>query len=72
MQIFTIIEVTDIDVTSVQTFRDADKANKTFERMADGVADIIDSANWGHDNPDTLRRFAGDDAYSLELHATEV
>lgn len=73
MKVFTIIESVDIDIISVRTFLDEDKANHMFDTIAEEQGENeIDEANWGGSNPATLIRFAGDDAYALELHVTET
>lgn len=73
MKVFTIIESVDIDIISIRTFLDEDKANDAFEFVAsEQLVNEIDKANWGRSNPATLIRFAGDDAYALELHVTET
>jgi len=71
--VYTLIEMVDIDIISVRTFLDADKANQAFEFVTgEQLVNEVAPENWGRANPATLRRFAGDDAYSLELHATET
>lgn len=73
MKVFTIIEMVDLDVISVRTFLDGDKANQAFEFVCEEqLVNEIDKAEWENVNTNTLCRFAGDATYSLELHETET
>jgi len=74
MKIYTIIESVDVDVISVRNVLDNQyRAHEMFESLVDqNMTDEIAPENWGNNNPSTLIRFAGDDAYAVELHVTEV
>lgn len=71
--VYTLIEMVDIDIISVRTFLDEAKAILAFEKVAEeNGANIIGAANWGNNVPASLAMFAGDDTYSVELHATNT
>jgi len=73
MMIYTLIEMVDIDIISVTPIIDRDDAERHFEAVArENDVSPIDKADWPTNHPDTLRAFAGDDAYSVELHASNI
>jgi hypothetical protein len=64
---FVLIETVDIDVIGVKLFHTRELAEATFERLA-AASDIqeFDVAELGGEAQGTIR-FAGDDAYALQL-----
>lgn len=71
--VYTLIEMLDVDVISVRTFLDEATATQAFEvAIGEQSVNEVIPEDWGGGNPATLRRFAGDDAYAIELHATET
>lgn len=73
MKIYVVLELEDINVVSVRTAISHSAAHHLFDAEIQRLRlTEVDANEWSPGaDPTTLRRFAGDDIQSLELHETE-
>lgn len=68
MKVYTLIQLTGLDVTSVETFIDLDVATKNFNQIAE--EETLEDADLKHLCSGTLKG-AGDDAFFVQLIESE-
>lgn len=74
MEIFTVIEMVDIELKSITTFNSREKATEHFDRLCqeNGTGQIITDRDEFRWNPQEMEMFSGDEVYSVEMYRTVV